>query len=199
MSFALSARTRRTVAILAVGLLAAVVPASAQAAGGGATVVRGIQHEFGSCQIEGVDGYLMDGSLEGCWIIDTFVVKEKAGGTMLAHGTEHFVGYLNHAFGTFQTTYTYTAQFDGDTELHGRCHHPIIKGDGVFAGARGEMSFKDVLDTDPVQYPYWGNIQLGRTAATKSISHIGAVSVTAARSASRAATAAAKAGATLPC
>jgi len=199
MSFTLSAPTRRAVAVLAVGLLAAVVPASAQAAGGGATIVRGIQHEFGSCQIEGVDGYLMDGALEGCWIIDTFVVKEKSGGTMLAHGTEHFVGWLGGKFGTFHTTYTYTAQFDGDTELHGRCHHPILGGDGVFAGARGEMSFTDVVDANPVYYPYWGNIQLGRTGATKSISRIGAVSAREARSASRAATAAAKAGATLPC
>ena len=50
MSFTMrTSRTRRAVAILAVGLLAAVVPGTALAAGSGATVVRGIQHEFGSC------------------------------------------------------------------------------------------------------------------------------------------------------
>src|SRR6478735_7031157 len=140
MSFTLRAQgTRRAVAILAVGLLAAVVPGSALAAGNGATVVRGIQHEFGSCQIDGVDGYLMDGSLTGCWIVDTFEVKPMpAQGTMLAHGTEHFEGYLGGKWGTFKTTYTYTARFDGATELHGRCHHPILQsqGTGVFAGAR---------------------------------------------------------------
>ena len=120
-------RTRQALAVLAVGLLAVVVPGTALAAGGGATVVRGIQHEFGSCQIDGVDGYLMDGSLTGCWIVDTFEVKPMpVQGTMLAHGTEHFVGYLGGAFGTFRTTYTYTARFDGATELHGRCHHPIV-------------------------------------------------------------------------
>jgi hypothetical protein len=168
MSFTMRAqRTRRAVAILAVGLLAAVVPGTALAASSGATVVRGIQHEFGSCQIEGVDGYLMDGSLTGCWIIDTFEVKPMpVQGTMLAHGTEHFVGYLGGAFGAFRTTYTYTARFDGATELHGRCHHPIVGGDGVFAGARGELSFTDVVDANPVYYPYWGNIQLGRRAAS---------------------------------
>ena len=164
MSFTMRAQgTRRAVAFLAVGLLAAVFPGSALAAGSGATVVRGIQHEFGSCQIDGVDGYLMDGTLTGCWIIDTFEVKPMpTQGTMLAHGTEHFEGYLGGKFGTFKTTYTYTARFDGATELHGRCHHPIIDGDGVFAGARGELSFTDVVDANPVYYPYWGNIQLGR-------------------------------------
>ena len=65
MSFTMRARrTRRVVAILAVGLLAAVVPGTALAAGSGATVVRGIQHEYGSCG-ERLDGYLMDGSLDG--------------------------------------------------------------------------------------------------------------------------------------
>ena len=155
MSFTMRARrTRRVVAILAVGLLAAVVPGTALAAGSGATVVRGIQHEFGSCRIEGVDGYLMDGSLTGCWIVDTFEVKPMpVQGTMLAHGTEHFEGYLGGVFGTFKTTYTYTARFDGATELHGRCHHPIIDGDGVFAGARGELSFTDVVDANPSTTP----------------------------------------------
>jgi hypothetical protein len=178
MSFGLSARRPRLAAtIVAVGLLAVVVPGTALGAGGGATVVRGIQHEFGSCQIEGVDGYLMDGSLTGCWIIDTFEVKPMpVQGTMLAHGTEHFVGYLGGAFGTFQTTYTYTARFSGATELHGRCHHPIVGGDGVFAGARGELSFTDVVDTDPVSYPYWGNIQLGRKAGALSVRKAGSAS-----------------------
>ena len=35
-----------------------------------------------------------------------------------------------------------------------------------FAGARGEMSFTDVVDEEPFFYPYWGNIQLGRAAGT---------------------------------
>ena len=52
------------------------------------------------------------------------------------------------------------------TELHGRCHHPIVGGDGVFAGARGELSFTDVVDANPVYYPYWGNVQLGRKSAS---------------------------------
>jgi hypothetical protein len=184
-------RTRRAIALATVALLAVVVPGTALAAGGGATVVRGIQHEFGSCQLDGVDGYLMEGSLSGCWIVDTFEVKPMpAQGTMLAHGTEHFEGYLGGKRGTFWTTYTYTARFDGAVELHGRCHHPIIRGVGVFAGARGELSFTDVVDANPVYYPYWGNIQLGRRTAAST--------ATAASVAARVASAKA-AAATPPC
>ena len=81
---------------------------------------------------------------------------------MLAHGREHFTGCLGTLYGTFYTTYTYTARFDGAVELHGRCHHPITGGNGAFEGIRGELSFTDVVDEEPFSYPYWGNIQLDR-------------------------------------
>ena len=96
MSFTMRARrTRRAVAILAVGLLAAVVPGTALAAGSGATVVRGIQHEFGSCQIE-QRRRLPDGRLaRPAAGRRHFEVKPMpVQGTMLAHGTEHFEGCL---------------------------------------------------------------------------------------------------------
>ena len=159
-------RGRLATALTTVALVAALAPSMALAGGGGATIVRGIQHEYGSCGVNG-DGYLMTGSLEGCWWVDTFEVKPMpAQGTMLAHGVEHFTGWLGSNYGTFYTEYTYTAQFDGATELHGRCHHPITGGSGDFAGARGEMSFTDVVDEEPFSYPYWGNIHLGRNGTT---------------------------------
>ena len=83
-------------------------------------------------------------------------------GRPFAHGTEHFTGWLGTLYGTFYTTYSYTARFDGAVELHGRCHHPILGGSGDFAGVRGELSFTDVVDEEPFSYPYWGNIQLDR-------------------------------------
>ena len=156
--------------IVAAGLLAAIIPGTALGAGGGATITRGIQHEYGSGGND--DGYLMTGALEGCWWVDTFDVKPMpVQGTMLATGKEHFIGCLNTTIcGSFETTYTYTARFDGATELHGRCHHPIdpTKGTGGFAGARGELSFTDVVDSEPFFYPYWGNIQLGRVATSET-------------------------------
>lgn len=158
-------RARRMgVLLVAAFVLATTVPVTVSA-GKGATIVRGVQHEYGSCG--NGTGYLMTGDLEGCWWIDTFNVKPMpVQGTLLARGTETFIGTLGGRHGTFRTTYTFTAKFDGATELHGRCHHPITEGTGVFAGARGVLNFTDVLDTDPVSYPYWGNIQLDREATT---------------------------------
>jgi hypothetical protein len=163
-----NARHRRQAAVIAttIALVAAFAPSIALAGGRGATIVRGIQHEYGSCGLSN-DGYLMTGSLDGCWWVDTFEVKPMpVQGTMLAHGTEHFTGWLGSRFGTFYTEYSYTARFDGAIELHGRCHHPIIGGIGDFVGIRGELSFTDVVDQEPFSYPYWGNIQLGGDGTT---------------------------------
>ena len=194
MGLTRSARITRDVAtiVVAAALLAAIVPASAVAAGHGATIVRGIQHEFGSCGTNN-DGYAMEGALVGCWWVDTFDVKpHPAQAGMLAHGKEHFIGCLGTVCGSFETTYTYTARFDGATELHGRCHHPLTegKGTGGFAGARGELSFTDVVDAEPFFYPYWGNIQLGRDAQSVA---------TASRTSALRTSASAKQAASAPC
>ena len=172
MMFKGSARIARGIGglIVAVGLIAAMIPGSAAASGSGATIARGIQHEYGSCGVNH-DGYAMSGSLEGCWWVDTFDLKPTAAqGTMLATGTEHFDGCLGEVCGTFWTEYTYTARFDGATELHGRCHHPILSGAGGFAGARGELNFTDVVSAEPFFYPYWGNVQLGRGGVAQTLS-----------------------------
>ena len=175
--------------IVAMAILSAAIPSAFAASGSGAIVVRGIQGEYGSCGDS--DGYAMTGALVGCWWVDTFDVKPlPVQGTMLATGVEHFTGCLNvEVCGTFYTTYTYTARFDGATELHGRCHHPIVGGTEGFAGASGELSFTDVVDSTPVYYPYWGNIRLDG----------GASSTTLASSGSSSRTASAKQAATAPC
>jgi hypothetical protein len=90
-------------------------------------------------------------------------------GTFLATGTEHFTGWIGSRYGTFTTTYTFTAQFDGDVELHGRCHHPVVGGDGDFAGISGVLTFKDVVDVNPPYYPYRGTLRLAGEAGTLSI------------------------------
>lgn len=180
---------RRIVGVLvAAAILSAVVPSTFAAAGNGAIVVRGIQGEYGSCGDN--DGYAMTGALVGCWWVDTFDVKPMpVQGTMLATGVEHFIGCLGNVCGTFYTTYSYTARFDGATELHGRCHHPIVGGTEGFAGASGELSFTDVVDATPVYYPYWGNIRLDGGAASTTL--------TSSLSSSR--TSSAKQAATAPC
>jgi hypothetical protein len=75
---------------------------------------------------------------------------------MLAHGTEHFEGTGG------------VRMLGDDLYVHGalrrrdraprRC--PTRSSTArVFAGARGELSFTDVVDANPVYYPYWGNIR----------------------------------------
>lgn len=160
-------RLRRAgVVLMAAFALATTIPVTVSAAGQGSTIVRGIQHAYGTCG-DGT-GYLMTGDLEGCWWIDTVDVGPSRG-TFLATGTEHFTGWIGSRYGTFYTTYTFTAQYDGDVELHGRCHHPVVRGDGDFAGISGVLNFTDVVDVDPPYYPYWGTLRLSAEAGTLSI------------------------------
>lgn len=155
-------RTRAAITVAAALLIVSVVPSTALAGGGGATIVRGIQQAAGSCD-DG--GYLMMGSLQGCWWIETFESKtDPDKSNYRATGTERFTGCLAEVCGTFYTTYSFTAKTDGpwptSPEIHGRCHHPVVGGTGGFAGVRGVISFTDVVDVSPPYYPYWGNLRL---------------------------------------
>lgn len=157
---------RRAALPLLVALIGSLLSAGAVAAGNGTTIARGVQHALGTCEDDsGTDGYKMTGRLVGCWWIDTFETKSSPDkSTFLATGTEHFTGWLGSTYGTFYTTYTFTAKTDGpwptSAEIHGRCHHPIIRGTGGFAGASGVLNFHDVVDVSPPYYPYIGNVHL---------------------------------------
>jgi hypothetical protein len=59
-------------AFVAAVVLAAAIASPTGAGGKGAIVVRGVQHEPGSCDTG--NGYLMTGPLDGCWWIDPFDV-----------------------------------------------------------------------------------------------------------------------------
>lgn len=147
---------------LLVALLGSLVSAGAVTAGNGATIIRGVQLEYGSC---GGTGYRMTGSLDGCWWIDTFESKtDPARSNFRATGTEHFEGCLGTICGSFTTDFSFTAKMDGpwqtSAEIHGRCHHPITGGTRGFEGATGQISFHDVVDVSPPYYPYVGNIHL---------------------------------------
>lgn len=153
---------RRAALPLLVALVASFASVGAAAAGNGATIVHGDQLAYGTC--EG-GGYRMTGDLEGCWWTDTFeTTSDPDKATLRATGIEHFEGCMGNVCGTFFTTYTYTAKFDGpwptSAELHGRCHHPVTGGTDGFGGASGEISFHDVVDVSPPYYPYVGNVRL---------------------------------------
>jgi hypothetical protein len=150
-------------------LAAVVVPASAA---GGATIVQGTQLAYGSCGAG--TGYAMTGSLDGCWWIDTFESStDPSKHNYRATGQEHFQGCLGTVCGSFETTYIFTAKTDGPwgegaTEIHGRCHHPIVPGSGTggFTGVTGQLSFHDVVDVSPPYYPYHGSLRLVAGAGT---------------------------------
>jgi hypothetical protein len=113
----------------------------------------------------------MTGGLIGCWYVDTFNHKkftDPASGKIvwIFYGTEHFTGCLDaesdgqcsgDPTGTFYTTFTFTTQTDLSlNEIRGRCHHPIVAGDGAFANATGVINFKD--DISNGTSPYKGHI-----------------------------------------
>jgi hypothetical protein len=139
-------------ALVVVAALAAVALASGAQAG---TMQIG-----GAQSAEQPDGSkLMSGSLIGVWWTTSFYVKGvEASGGVQGGGTEMFVGCLDanangacnagDPTGTIDLSFTFTAKYDPSftTELHGRCHHPVVGGTGDFAGVTGVLDFKD----DPV-------------------------------------------------
>jgi hypothetical protein len=103
----------------------------------------------------------LSGSLSGCWYTYIESSKFNRSGTYQETGTELFIGYINGSYGTFTTTYTFTGKFVDETfaqEIHGRCHHPLASGTGVFAGAKGLINFKDDVVTP--KFDYRGHISL---------------------------------------
>ncbi len=90
--------------------------------------------------------YTVTGDLSGCWYIDEWTIRnETPSGSIQASGTELFSGcYHATACGHFWTTYTFTYKVVDGVEAHGRCHHPIVDGDGGFAGVRGVIQMHDL-------------------------------------------------------
>jgi len=142
---------------------------SAVGAGAGATIVRGDQLADEKCGPAADGTYTMAGDLVGCWYTDEFNVRsENPGGGFRASGKEHFIGCLDsngdgscagEPQGQFNTTFTFTAKLaPSGEEIHGRCHHPVVSGSGAFAGATGEISFKDIPSEG--RFPYHGNLKL---------------------------------------
>jgi hypothetical protein len=162
------------VAVAIAMIVVVALPASAAS-----SVVMGLQTvnvAGDACADESAD-LTMAGGLVGCWYIDTFTpdpfdpASYTAGGTAVFSGTEHFTGCVNadgdavcdpdEPFGTFSTTFTFTAKFDADgNEVHGRCNHPIVNGDDDFAGITGVLNFTDDVTTVPVSATYVGVVRL---------------------------------------
>jgi hypothetical protein len=102
---------------------------------------------------------VVSGSLSGCWYVDTLDVRHATpSGAFVATGSETFSGCLDTACGHLFATYTFTAKFAADgSEVHGRCHHPIVGGDGGLAGVTGEINMHDLPNGCAV---YKGSLKL---------------------------------------
>jgi hypothetical protein len=143
------------------GPVAASGPGNTQIAGAGTfdeSLCTEVQDEF---------TILMTGSLRGCWYTTVLeIVQQTPSGVYQERGEELFIGCLvdgaTTTCGSFTTTYKFTAKYQTDppfAEIHGRCEHPIVGGDGGFSGATGRVDFKD--DVVSGEFVYRGHIKLG--------------------------------------
>jgi len=138
-------------AALALSVAATIIAAfAAPAAARSQTQVAGLltPDTGGACQEDSasVATYTVTGNLAGCWYIDEWTIRnETPSGAISAKGTEVFSGCLNgNRCGHFWTTYTFTYKVVDGVETHGRCHHPIVGGDGGFTGVSGVLQMHDL-------------------------------------------------------
>lgn len=108
----------------------------------------------------------MTGDLVGCLYIFVAEYECSRSGTYRERGSEIFVGEYTGQMGqagSFATDYLFTAKLgscpDLDTEIFGRCQHPIVRGSGmgVFEGVTGRFDIKD--DIDAGNFPYKGHLR----------------------------------------
>ena len=148
-----------------------VVPVSA----GGATQISGIGYfpSEGECDDRAVTGpegqpwdfaLRLEGDLEGCWYVVVETFECRPSGTYMETGYDIYVGGDGVGNeGTFTTEYRFTAKYEDcpnpDTEIFGRCQHPILAGSGTddFAGVTGRLDFKD--DVEAFNVPYRGHLK----------------------------------------
>ena len=135
---------------MGLALLVAASLAAAPVAAGSGTKVTGLltPDTEGVCTEDdaSVANYTVTGNLSGCWYIDEWTIgNETPSGSIQAYGTEMFSGRLNGGpWGHFWTEYTFTYKVVDGVETHGRCHHPIVKGDEGFAGVSGVLQMHDL-------------------------------------------------------
>lgn len=178
------ARVRAAAVAVALGSLAiGITGETANADNNGVVQLRGVAHlDFEDCGGfgKGLAGLDLKPSAEG-WSLDgclyiTDITREQWNpgdgvSTYQENGTERFEGdlYFNGEpvgdGGTFDTTYQFRAKFEEarnfDTEIFGRCQHPIVSGTGVFANVEGRLDFKDVLEGPGAPYfPYRGHVRV---------------------------------------
>ncbi|HMQ34061.1 MAG TPA: hypothetical protein PKD53_25230 [Chloroflexaceae bacterium] len=156
-------------AVAVVALHGVVMAIPARAVAQGATQIRGIGYPDvnGLCtDLEEADfdfAMVVTGDLEGGLYTQVASAECSPSGTYRERGRETFVGTYNGQEGGFQTTFLFTSKWEDcenlDTEIFGRCQHPIVAGSGreVFEGVSGRLDFKD--DIAAGNFPYRGHLR----------------------------------------
>lgn len=157
-----------------VALIIVVLTVTSPVHAGGATQIAGVgfsaePDECTDSEGAGSDFAMrMTGDLEGCHYVFVEEYECSPSGTYRERGIETFVGEYNGQAGTFQTTYLFSAKFEGCSdgvpvgeEIFGRCQHPIVDGSGTgdFAGVSGRIDIKDDVEADPIEFPYKGHLR----------------------------------------
>jgi hypothetical protein len=159
-----------------VGVLAAAATATSLPASAGTTQIHGtgtfdLRSTCGPppAGYEDFTSYppiVLDGDLQGCWytLVEWSNDLGAPSGVYLETGREVFVGRVaGGPAGTFETRYRFESTWAPDVatgvEVKGRCQHPIVSGDGGFAGAAGRVDFKDIVADGT--YVYRGHITTG--------------------------------------
>lgn len=168
---------RTRVSLIIMGVLAALAvvaamtvlaePSSVRTQGSNQISGIGFFAEPGECtdpQGQGADFALrMTGDLQGCHYVFVETSVCSPSGTYRETGAEIFVGSYNEGFGSFSTSYLFTAKYEDCSaligEIFGRCQHPLIlnSGTGVFEGLTGRIDFKD--DVEAGNFPYRGHLR----------------------------------------
>jgi hypothetical protein len=152
-------------AVAALTIFTKPAPALAQ----GATQISGVAYFAGTGECTDSQGQnatfalRMTGDLQGCHYVFVDAHECSPSGTYRETGSEIFVGVYKGQFGTFGTSYVFTAKYEDCPnllgELFGRCEHPVLSstGTGVFEGFTGRLDFKD--DVENGNFPYRGHLR----------------------------------------
>ena len=153
------------ISLLFVGFAGSVNAAGAMQISGFADITgAGCEEELGDFALG------LSGDLTGCNYVTVQSSECSPSGTYRERGTEYYIIVDDNGtqIGTFETTYLFTAKFEGcdrengiplGAEILGRCQHPIVAGSGtgVFEGVTGRLDYKDHVEIN--EYPYRGHLK----------------------------------------
>ena len=160
--------------VLAVSAVVATAALAGVAVAAGTTQIDGVMRvvDVGNPDDVTDDVTQVHGDLIGFWWTTTFELGVATrSGVVTGRGTERFDGCLDSngndvcdgsdPSGSLYLTFTYAGKFDPVTFalLHGRCHHPIVRGTGGFEDTTGVVQMRDDPETGCTYYR--GHLTLG--------------------------------------